>query len=335
MFLRIFPAVLGILLISNCSNQSIITLNGETMGTTYSISIVKNSQTAMNKVKIQHEIDSLLFVFNSIFSTYSSSSEISKINADTSRFPLSVSGEFYQLLEESQQMYYETGGKFDITIKPLISLWSFDSEFSSEKIPMENAVNEALTQIGMDQILLDKHTVLKNNPNVQFDMNAIAKGRGVDKIAHFLKSAGFQHFIVEIGGEVYASGVNKNNSFWKIGIKHPEEFSKDITAIAAFSNSGMATSGTYQHFFNWEGKDYSHILDPRTGWPVEHDLISATVIAETCAKADAIATALIVMGFENALHWIEQTEGVECYLIRRDKESRVLTAVHSKNFPLH
>ncbi len=305
------------------------------MGTTYLVSIVNKSDNNIGSANLQYSIDSLLNSFNNIFSTYDPESEISRINSDTSQKVFPVSLQFYNLVLKSKLLFEDTDGAFDITINPLMALWNFNTNFSPENIPAETDIRETLSIIGMNHISLSNQTIYKEFPQLQFDTNAIAKGRGVDVVANFLSSLGFQHFMVEIGGEVFVSGVNKNQKTWKIGIKHPEQFSPEITAVASLRNAGMATSGTYQKYFTFNGKNYAHILDPETGWPIEHDIVSATVIAETCARADAIATALMVLGFENALQWVEKRDGVECYLIRRDKDTGDYITGYSENFPLH
>ena len=163
------------------------------------------------------------------------------------------------------------------------------------------------------------------NRQLQIDLSAIAKGWGVDKLAEYLLQNGFNNFMVEIGGEIVVSGLNKDNQPWQIGILHPDGLHSNLYSTIEVSNKAVATSGTYQNYFTLEGIDYSHIINPVTGYPVKHDLISATIVTGDCVSADAIATAVMVKGFEDGLKWINTLSNVECLLVKKSDTGEYLT----------
>ena len=172
---------------------------------------------------------------------------------------------------------------------------------------------------------------MKTDSLLQIDLSAIAKGWGVDLVGEFLEISGIKNYLVEIGGEVLVRGKNASKSRWEVGIRQPEPLNPKLMTKIKISDKAVATSGTYQNFFSVNGVNYSHILNPNTGFPIKHDLVSATVIANNCAEADAIATAIMVKGFEDGLKWVGTMENVDCYLISQ-AVSGELKAGMSKGF---
>lgn len=318
-----------IIVFTSCQiNNSDIQLNGRTMGTTYSIKVIDFDRHIISSNQLQLKIDSVLLSINEQMSTYISDSEISIFNRPSTK-SIVPSKEFLSVLQFSEALANSTSGLFDITVGPLIQLWGF-SNYNDEWLPpSEVEISQLLDHIGINTWGLVEGELQKNNPHIQIDVNAIAKGLGVDAVSSLITSFGFSNFMVEIGGEVYCSGKNDKSIFWQIGIELPEFESRSLSKIANISDRAMATSGDYRNYFSYNGKTYSHIMNPKSGRPIEHSLASATVISSTCMKADGIATALLVMGTNDALSFIESNSGVECLLIERVENGNFKTFMSS------
>ena len=307
------------LFITGCNNFQIIDLNGVTMGTTYSISIINNNGHSTNSKLMQNQIDSILIDINNIFSHYMPSSELSSINRYCSKEPIEISEEMAEVLNQAAQVYKASKGKFDVTMKPLIDIWGFGPEFNTSKIPSSELLKETKKYVGFEKLLLTNQTLQKTNTLIQIDLNAIAKGWAVDIIGEFIKKFGYTNYMVEIGGEISVSGKNKHNNNWEIGISIPENLQPRLFSTINISNLSVATSGTYNNYFTMDNIEYSHIIDPDSGYPIKHDLVSATILAEKCSYADAIATGVMVMGFYEGLHLVNSLPNVECLLIRKSE----------------
>jgi len=307
------------LFIIGCQNLQIIDLNGKTMGTTYSISIVNKSGQSENSKLLQAQIDSILIDVNNIFSNYIESSELSSINRYRSKKPIDISEEMEEVLIQAAQVYKASKGKFDVTVRPLVDIWGFGPEFNTFQIPSSDLLNETKKYVGFEKILLKNQMLQKLDTLIQIDLNAIAKGWGVDIIAAFIKTVGYTNYMVEIGGEISVSGKNKYNNDWEIGILLPENLESQLFSTITITNLSVATSGTYNNYFTIDSVNYTHIIDPDTGYPIKHDLVSVTIVAEKCSFADAIATSVMVMGFNEGLHFINSLPNVECLLIQKSE----------------
>lgn len=231
---------------------------------------------------------------------------------------MTVSDDFYRVLGEGENLFRLTEGAWDGTVKPLVDLWGFSDPSLPGKIPLKTHIDQALAKVGFSHIeFSDNHRLRKKKTGLMLDLNSIAKGFAVDRIAALIRETGIADFLVEIGGEVYASGVKKDKGLWRVGINRPQkEASKDqVYRVVALQNFALATSGDYRNFFEIDGRRYSHVIDPRTGYPVEHSVVSATVMAESCAFADGLATALMVMGVEKGLGLVEHLKSVEAMIV--------------------
>ena len=286
------------------------------MGTTYTLKIVELHPKIIDFHGLQKEIDSLLFQINMQLSTYIDSSVIREFNRNSSLEPIAVYSEFYEVAEKAVNMYQLSEGSFDATVQPLVDLWGFGPQFKTLQIPDSSKIIETKLKVGSEKLIVKDGNLQKINRQLQIDLSAIAKGWSVDKLAKYLLQKGFNNFMVEIGGEIVVSGLNKDNQLWQIGILNPDGLHSDLYSAIEVSNKAVATSGIYQDYFTWEGIDYSHLINPITGYPVKHDLISATIVADDCATADAVATAVMVKGFERGLKWINLLMGIECFLIK-------------------
>lgn len=295
-----------------------ITVSGNTMGTTYRVVYLDEGHR-----DFKAEIDSLLVDFNQALSTYIPDSELSRFNkSDSMAFN---SPYLLPVLKKSKEVYEKTGGAFDPTVGPLVNAWGFGPDGARDSV----AVDSLLQLVGFDQVYFDDHTIKKNNPGIYLDLSAIAKGYAVDIVAEFLEKKGITNMLVEIGGELVGKGINERGELWKVGINQPDvkEFSNNIFTVIALDNKAMATSGNYRNFYERDSVKYSHTISPFTGKPVQHGLLSATVLAEDCMTADAYATAMMVMGTEKSIALLEKEKGLEAFLIYNDETGGFKTFV--------
>jgi len=215
-------------------------------------------------------------------------------------------------LEASLRVEKESEGYFNVTVGPMVKAWGFVTK-KNMPAPTEAQVDSLKALIG--KVGIDSNgKFFKDKPNLQIDFNAIAQGYTVDVIARFLESKGIKNYLVEIGGEVYGKGKNREGKFWKVGIEKPEEDRQGIASVVNLKNKALATSGSYRKFFIKDGKKFSHAVDPHTGYPVQHNLLSISVLADNCTDADAYATALLVMGLEKAQKFAE-AKGIDFFAI--------------------
>jgi thiamine biosynthesis lipoprotein len=294
-----------------------IAISGETMGTLYHIKVSELPRGTTSeglKSKIEAELDRI----NDQMSTYHSESEISRFNRHGAENWFEVSPETAQVVHEALLVSEKSGGAFDITVAPLVNLWSFGPENRARTVPAEQEIRAALTRVGYRnvQVRISPPALRKLKGDIRIDLAAIAKGFGVDQIAELLGRTGISGYIVEIGGEIRVRGSKPGGSSWKVGIETPTEDRFAIQEVLALNNGALATSGDYRNFFKAEGKRYSHTIDPRTGRPVEHDLASVSVIAERCMKADAWATALMVLGPGQGYRFAKDQGLAALFLIR-------------------
>lgn len=293
--------------------------SGTAIGTNFSI-IVSHTPLANRDFEVwKREITALMDQLDKSMSNYISESEVTRLNhiQDTNFHP--VSADLHTVISASLDAYRETDGYFDITVSPLVDLWGFGPVPPGAAVPSEQDVKGIMSRIGSDKIKIDASQGFKKlDHRVNINLNAISKGFLVDKVAQYLLDKGCNNFMVEIGGEIAVKGNNRNGVPWRIGVETPNYNSKEtVYGVVPMNSGGMATSGDYRRYIKEDGKVYSHIIDPKTGYPAKHALASVTVIAENSMKADAYATALFVMGMEKGLKWVEKREGVEAYFIER------------------
>ena len=295
--------------------------SGTTMGTTYSVSIVDKPEKFLT-THIHISVDSLLVEINNQMSTYIPNSEISKFNSNQDTSWFKVSKDFALLVHEAKKLSVESNNAYDVTIGPLVNLWGFGAEEYSEEIPDEKKITEVKKIIGTDKIEvnLDNSSIKKNLPSLYLDLSSIAKGFGVNQVGLLIEDAGFENYMVEIGGEVRTKGFNDKGENWKIGISAPE--SRNLQKVIAITDMSVATSGDYQNYKEENGVRYSHLIDPRIGKPITHNLASVTVLHENCGTADALATAINIMGPEDGYSFAVKKE-LPIFMIVRDSNTFV------------
>ena len=299
---------------------------GETMGTTYSIRITgKVKQDKLEVLKTR--IDATLNEINRQMSTWDPESEISAFNRSMSTNPVAVSAEFASVVHRALKFSRCTQGAFDPTLQPLLDLWGFSREDVTHSVPTEAEIAVAREMTGWRKVVVaSPESLCKSGPEVSLALDAIAKGYGVDAIAAILEDAGFDNLFVEVGGEVMVRGLNPDGVPWKIGIQYPSTDPLDsrLQGILHLTTGAVATSGDYRNYIEEDGVIYTHILDPRTGRTVKSSAAGVTVFAENCMDADAIATALFVMGPVAGLVWTENQPDVEAMFLLRSDEGKII-----------
>jgi thiamine biosynthesis lipoprotein len=322
---------LGLLL--GCGGQREIRITGRTMGTTYHVTIIGGYFTSVGQLR--QAIDERLEAINASMSTYRPESEISRFNAlPATGTTFSVGDDFFQVVRLSRELFEMTAGAWDGTIDPLVDLWGFGRTQRTPRIPTDREIHDRMAHVGFDLIDASREGFLiKRHPKVTLDLASVAKGYGVDVVAALIRARGFTDFLVEVGGEVFAAGVRLDGRQWRIGINRPEAGAAidQVYQVVRLRDRAFATSGDYRIFFDQDGKRFSHVLDPRTGRPVANGVVSVSVTAATCARADGLATALMVMGVDEGLKLVDALADVECLMVVRDTEGNLVDH-YSKNF---
>ncbi len=303
-------------------NLSPVEISGMTMGTIrYSVKYFHE-----DKINYSTEIDSLLKVWNMSLSTYIPESEISRFNSGDSCFHFE-SKYFLPVLQASKKVYEMSKGAFDPTVGPIVNAWGFGPEKSMT--PDSSRVDSLRQFVGFNKITFDDKKVCKSLPGIKLDFSAIAKGNAVDIVADFLGSKGIENLLVEIGGEIVCRGSKPGNAPWVTAIEDPtvKVYEQKILAIAELYDKAVATSGNYRNYYVRDGRKYAHTIDPASGYPVFHSLLSASVFAENCMVADAYATAFMVLGMNGARKILEDDPSLDAYLIYTDEDGEIKTFV--------
>ena len=287
--------------------------HGFIFGTEYNI-------TYQSATDYQKDIEEELRRVDLSLSPFNKNSIITKVNDNIDVVPDKMFTDVFQMAQNISQ---ETEGAFDITVAPLVNAWGFG--FKEGKSPTPQTIDSLLQLIGYDKVSIGNNgRVTKSDPRIMLDCSAIAKGYGSEVVAKLLRSKDVSNFMIEIGGEIVTSGVNEKRLPWRIGVTKPTDDSlqvnNELQTILNVTDKAMATSGNYRNFYYKGGKKYAHTVDPKTGYPVQHSLLSATVIADNCAIADAYATAFMVMGIDRARKIIEKHKELMVYFIYSDKD---------------
>jgi len=314
--------------------STLVKLSGSTMGTTYSVQYHTQSQSpVVVESQVADRIQVTLDRINNLMSTYQDDSELSIFNRQPSTDWFPVAGETYHVVRMAKDIGKRSHGALDITVGPLVNLWSFGPEARPKIIPTDKEINEARARTGLDllEVQDDPKAIRKLQSGVNVDLSAIAKGYAVDKVAEDLRGLGITDYLVEIGGELIARGNRPDGFPWQVGIMSPALHSPDIREVIPLSGLAMATSGDYHNYFDFDGERFSHEIDPRTGKPIQHTLASVTVVADTCTEADAWATALLVLGPTEGLEVAKSEKLAVLFLVREGSDFQDLTTLKFRN----
>lgn len=305
-----------IVVTSGCQTTKYQFNEGWVFGTSYHL--VYNS-----KMDLEPQIKALMDSFSHSLSTFDTASVISKINRNTS---FQTDSFFRTVFSRAQQISIETEGAFDMTVAPLVNAWGFG--FSKRHEVDALLIDSLLRNVGMDKVSMVNGVIHKQNASVMLDASAIAKGYAVDVVASFLARAGVENYMVEIGGEIVTAGVNPKGLAWQLGIDKPIDdptvSEREMEMIIGLSGKALATSGNYRNFYIKDGKKYAHTINPKTGLPVQHNLLSASILANDCLTADAFATACMVVGLDSSLTLIESHPELEaCFIYHTDSGDQI------------
>jgi thiamine biosynthesis lipoprotein len=327
----IFIFILTLLLLAGCERgfKSSVNISGAAQGTSYNITYLAGPYSNYRK-----QIDSIFRVIDLSLSTYEPGSIISRLNRNEPG--VTIDEHFTRVFYRAMDISDKTKGMFDITIAPLVNAYGFG--FKKKETVDEHLVDSLLKLVGYTKVRLSGNQLIKSAPGVQLDLNAIAQGYTVDVLAAFLESKGIENYLIELGGEIRANGKKLDESIWEVGIEQPDENPTDgrsLHAKISLKNRSLATSGNYKRFYEENGKKYTHILNPLTGYPAKNSLLSVTVTAEDCMTADAYATAFMVMGLDQSKRFLAEHQDLNLEVFFIYDELGTLKTYISENFEEH
>ncbi|WP_303181555.1 FAD:protein FMN transferase [uncultured Butyricimonas sp.] len=300
---------------AGCQRNMYRFTEGTVYGTTYHISYKSDKDYA---AEIRREMERV----NGSLSMFNKKSTIARLNrGETDR----TDSLFVRLFAKAAEIHAKTGGAFDITVAPLVNAWGFG--YKNERLPLAEKVDSLLRYVGMEKLKIEDGRLVKAVEGIQMDASSIAKGLGVDLVAEFLEGQGVRDYMVEIGGEVRVKGQSNKSRPWHIGIDKPIDDEaasrRELQFVLEMGEGALATSGNYRRFYVVDGKKYSHTINPKTGFPVQQDILGASVYAPTCMEADAYATAFMVLGMEKAKEIVEANPSVEaCFIYQNEQGER-------------
>lgn len=316
--IKLVLVTLAVFVLSGCFPSNDLTrqeylMQGKTMGTTYNIKVVGEN---IDTVKLQQGIDDKLKQLNQEMSTYIKDSELSRFNQSTSLEPISVSTGLARVVKEAIRLGVLTQGALDVTVGPLVNLWGFGPEYRPETVPSDELLIATKARVGLDKLTFANGMLAKKIPELYVDLSTIAKGYGVDLVAEFIEANGINNYLVEIGGEMRLKGFKHTGELWHVAIEKPLTNERAVHQIIVPKDNAVATSGDYRIYFEADGQRFSHIIDPKTGKPINHKLVSVTVIHPSSMTADGLSTAMMVMGEEKALAFAEEND-LAVYIIAK------------------
>jgi len=297
--------------------DEMLSFSGQTMGTTYSVKVAK-APAALDRQALAADIQAALDAVDGRMSTYRADSELSRINGQQAGVATPVSAETAKVVAAALRASELTGGAFDPTIGPLVDLWGFGPKGARYSAPSAAEIETARAAVDYRRVTLQDGAVGKTSADTHLDLSGVAKGYGVDKISELLESKGLHNHLVEVGGELRAKGRAAGDRAWRIGIEKPSVAGGEFQRVLDLDGEALATSGNYRIFFEDQGKRYAHIIDPRTGAPLDHNLASATVIAASSMEADALSTSMLVMGPEAAMAFVTEHDIAAFFIVGRD-----------------
>lgn len=318
--------IVSVFCLTACQKEpQVVSLSGKTMGTTYHIKYLDKGDSKQTPEQLQANVGSILRDVNDKMSTYIPTSELSRFNQYSEvNTPIEISADLATVIREAIRLNKVTEGALDITVGPVVNLWGFGPEKAKDQEPSAAQIAERQAWVGIDKLTLQerdgKAYLAKAVPQLYVDLSSIAKGFGVDQVADYIEKQNISNYLVEIGGEIRAQGVNSENKPWQIAIEQPTfDGSQVAQQVIGLKNFAMATSGDYRNYFEQDGKRFSHEIDPKTGYPIQHKLASITVLEPRSMTADGLSTGLFVLGEERALAVAEQNNLAVYLIIKTDK----------------
>ena len=321
--MRTFLAIAS-LAFAGCAIQSPLRetlLSGQTMGSAWTVKIAGSLPATADELRagVQARFDAV----NLALSTYRADSALSRFNADDTGEWIAIDPELGEVLSYALGLAEESGGAFDVTVGPLVNLWGFGPDPATQRVPEVAALEAARARVGWRKVEVDaakRHA--RKAPGVRVDLSSLGKGRGVDRVAEYLDGQGLANYLIDLSGKLRARGVNIHREPWRVAVESPTADATSTPAafrpeVIALLNESVATAGDYRRFFEIDGRHYSHIIDPRTGWPVTHGTVSASAISVDCMQADALATVLIAMSPDDAIALADRRR-LRALLISRD-----------------
>lgn len=325
-----FLLIISITFLVSCSEspRENHVISGWTMGTYYKVTLLQITPDQADSA--QKKISNLLDKVNQSMSVFDPDSEVSRFNDIPAGRKLCVSADFAKVMRICFKVYEMTDKLFDPSAGSLIELWGFGTDMNIQNLPDQNQISKVMADVGLDKISMDeKNCLTKSRHNIRLNLSAVAKGYAVDLIARAMEELNIRSYLVDIGGDMYAGDAKSDGSAWNIGISAPlpQAGADDYIETVEIINHAVATSGDYRNYFIKNNQKYSHIIDPTTGYPVRQNIVSATVKADNCALADALATAMLVMDKDQALQLSAESELFEVLLMQMDKNGEI--SIHS------
>jgi thiamine biosynthesis lipoprotein len=311
------------LLATACSNDGsrarLKEFDGDTQGTTYHIKVV-DLPSSLSPDTVKTAIEGELDDIDRHFSTYTPDSELSHFNQSRDSGWIPASASLLEVLSEAQRISKLSGGAYDVTVGPLVNLWGFGPKEGDDRIPSQEEIAAARARVGYTHLGIRNSppAVRKDIPDMYVDLNSIAQGYSVDRVAEKLEALGITNYLVEIGGELRGKGLNQLNGHWRIGIERPVPGERAVYTIIKIADVGVSTSGDYRDYFERDGVRYSHTINPGTGRPITHRLASVTVVSKNTMSADALSTALMVLGPDDGYHVAVQAGLAAYFIIKTD-----------------
>lgn len=316
---KAFWVIIGLMALASCDKQpKKVVLDGLAQGSYYAVTYFDDEGR-----NFQHDIDSIFHAVDMSVNLWVDSSVISKVNRNEEVTLDSIFIDNFNIAQEAAQL---SDGYFDPTISPIVAAWGFSYKNGDSITPQ--LIDSLKRLVDYRNIRIEDGEVVKEDPAMQLDFNAIAQGYTSDMIAHFLESRGIKNYLVDTGGEIMAKGEKPNGQPWIVGIEKPAEnwdSERLLQTRIALRDKGLVTSGSTRKYVERDGRRYSHCIDPKTGYPVEHQVLSVTVLAENSVWADALASICMVMGMEPSLPLIESMDGVEAYYIFVNEKNELET----------
>lgn len=311
--------------ISSCSEPApaskLVMVQGKTMGTYYQVTMVLNEQQQIDDAyklsALQLEIDQKLELVNDQMSTYRPDSELSSFNQAEKSFTVSPATAY--VVKASLELFKQSEGSFDVTVGPLVNLWGFGPDKRPTKVPSDDIIANQQKRVGSEYLSIEGNTLYKSIPDLYVDLSSIAKGYGVDVVAEYMQSIGINDYLVDIGGELRAQGEKPADAQWTLAIERPAN-GQNVQRLIQIGDNAIATSGDYRNYYEFDGIRYSHTIDPETGKPINHKLVSVTVIHESSMMADGLATVITVLGPEAGFVFAQEHNLAVFLLVKKGED---------------